>query len=274
MNLPAFFTTVRKSLFNCRMTVKQVEGCEKIIAFRDAEWPTMPDTELAYVLATVKWETGHSMQPVEEGYPLKGAALRAYQKRLRYSPFYGRGLVQITHATNYEKFGIKNDPAKALEWPTALNILFRGMIFGMFTGKKLGDYFGPSRAEWVAARAVVNGTDQAEKIADMAKKFLSALQAAETPAPKPLPEPLPPPPDLLPTPKPIPTPAPPPSISGPSAAFLLGFAAVLGWLVIVGLLLSIRAEIGRVKPDPVSPAKAVPADEATPKPVPPIRRPR
>lgn len=237
INRKVFFDTIRPDQFDGALSAGQVEGCERILAYREEVWPGMPDNELAYLLGTVKWETGHSMQPVEEGFPMTGARLRAFQKSLRYYPFYGRGLVQITHATNYEKFGIKAAPAKALEWPTALDICFRGMILGMFTGKRLSDYFAPDREDWLNARRIVNGTDQAERIADIARGFYAAIIAAraaptepETPA-----VPLPP---LPPTPLP-PTPLPP----GPPAALVLGVAAVLGWLVIVGLLLGIRAEI-------------------------------
>ena len=38
-------------------------------------------------------------------------------------------------------FGIADNPDAALDLATAVKIMFDGMISGMFTGKKLGDYF-------------------------------------------------------------------------------------------------------------------------------------
>ena len=178
MNRKKFFDNVRRDLFGGRLTPGQVEGINRIIDYRAAEWPKMIDEELAYVLATVKWETGHSMQPVEEGYPLTGAKLRAFQKRLRYYPWYGRGLVQITWESNYLKFGIAK-PEDALLWPVALRALFDGCIKGMFTGHKLADYITKRKQDYVGARRVVNGLDRAEKIADFAKLFLFSLRQAD-----------------------------------------------------------------------------------------------
>ena len=94
-----------------------------------------------------------------------------------YWPWIGRGLVQITWEKNYAKFGIK-DYQKALEWPVALDVAFRGMILGMFTGKKLSDYIGPGKCDYVAARRIINGTDRAKLVAGYARAFKDALQQA------------------------------------------------------------------------------------------------
>lgn len=167
MNRKVFFAAIRKSLFDGSLNKGQVEGIERILDYWQANWPAMSIEELAYVLATVKWETGHTFQPVRE----KGG------ESARYAPFYGRGLVQITWAANYAKFGIEATPDKALEWSTALAILFEGMIKGSFTGKKLADYISTERHDYVDARAIVNGSDQAIQIAIYADKFLAALKA-------------------------------------------------------------------------------------------------
>lgn len=175
MNRAVFFASLRKSFG--KLKKGQVEGIERILDYWQAEWPKMPIEELAYVLATVKWETGNTFQPIEEGEPkLKGAKLDAYQQTLWYWPWFGRGLVQITHKANYDKFNITI--TQALEWPTALRVLFEGMIKGMFTGKKLADYISVERQNYKGARAVVNGNDKDDEIASFAIKFLSALRAA------------------------------------------------------------------------------------------------
>jgi hypothetical protein len=178
MNKAYFFDRIRRAVFGGRLTHKQVDGMSRILAYRDEKWPKMPDAELAYLLATTVHETAFTMQPIRE----MGSA--AYFRTKRYAPkWIGRGLIQITWKYNYEKFGIANDPDSALKWPTALDIAFRGMIFGMFTGKKLSDYIKPNKVpDFVGARRIINGTDRANLIAGYARSFLDALtQSKETP---------------------------------------------------------------------------------------------
>ena len=173
MNMEYFFDRIRRSVFGGKMTQAQVSGINKILSYRDEKWPKMPDTELAYLLATVTHETGFKMQPIEEW----GSA--QYLKSKKYWPWIGRGLIQITWKTNYLMFGI-SDPADALKWPQSLDIAFRGMILGMFTGKKLSDYIQPGKTpDYVGARRIINGTDRAKLIAGYALSFQDALQQAK-----------------------------------------------------------------------------------------------
>ena len=46
---------------------------------------------------------------------------------------------------------------------------------GLFTGKKLADYFDKNEQDWINARRIVNGLDRAEKIAGYAKAFYAAI---------------------------------------------------------------------------------------------------
>ena len=66
-----------------------------------------------------------------------------YLRGKPYYPWVGMGLVQVTWEANGKKFGAQS-PADLLSWPVALRALFDGMLQGMFTGKKLPDYFNPS----------------------------------------------------------------------------------------------------------------------------------
>ena len=136
------------------------------------------DTQIAYVLATAKWETNHTYKPVKEAYWLSE---KWRKKNLRYYPFYGRGLVQITWKKNYEKFGklmgidLVNNPHYALKPDVAIFILVYGMIHGTFTGKKLNDYIKWYNTDFVGARRIVNGRDKATSIAKIATKILGDM---------------------------------------------------------------------------------------------------
>ena len=173
IDLKIYFETVRGSLFGGSMNQNQVSGQEKIIQYREEEYPHVTNDQLAYMLATTKWETAHTMQPIKEYGSL------GYLKSKPYYPWYGRGLVQLTWDYNYAKYGIKDSPDKALDWGVALNVLFDGMIKGIFTGKKLGDYITEDKCDYVSARRIINGTDKAKEIAAIAENFRDALNKSE-----------------------------------------------------------------------------------------------
>ncbi|HKJ73896.1 MAG TPA: glycoside hydrolase family 19 protein, partial [Alphaproteobacteria bacterium] len=98
--------------------------------------------------------------------------------------YYGRGYVQLTWKFNYVKACKKlgpdfvNQPDLVMQPDHAAAILYRGMEEGWFTGKSLKTYFGPNHTNWIDARRIINGTDRAKQIADYAKKFKAALDAA------------------------------------------------------------------------------------------------
>jgi len=151
------------------MTQAQVSGVNKILAYHDSNWSGMSYDQLAYVLATVTHETGFKMAPVTElGSP-------SYLKSKKYYPWIGRGLIQITWKTNYLKFNIK-DPDDALKWPVALDVAFRGMVNGMFTGKKLSDFINNKEVDFEGARQIINGMDRAKLIAHYAYGYQDALE--------------------------------------------------------------------------------------------------
>jgi hypothetical protein len=113
--------------------------------------------QLAYCLATFKWETAHTMRPIDE----HGGS--AYFNK-RYGPqtkvgkmlgntqdgdgarFHGRGYVQLTGRRNYAKakaltgVDLLNDPDQAKDPAVAYEIATQGMIDGWFTGRKLSQF--------------------------------------------------------------------------------------------------------------------------------------
>lgn len=153
---------------------------------------------LAYCLATFKWETAHTFEPIDE----RGGD--AYFNR-RYGPnteagqnvgnthegdgalFHGRGYVQLTGRANYAKakrltgVDLIATPDRAKEPELAYQIAIQGMIDGWFTGRKLSRYFKPDgTADYEQARAIINGTDQATRIADIGRRFSEILLEAST----------------------------------------------------------------------------------------------
>lgn len=136
--------------------------------------------QTAYALATTFWETNRTMKPVVEAYWLSEEWRK---KHLRYYPWHGRGFVQLTWKANYERasseLGVNliADPEKALDPDIATRVLVLGMIEGWFTGKKLGDYFTASKTDFVGARRIINGTDKAKAIAEIAMDYDNELKA-------------------------------------------------------------------------------------------------
>lgn len=139
--------------------------------------------QCAYVLATAYWETAHTMKPVEEAYWVPNAA-EWRKKNLRYYPWYGRGFVQLTWEPNYkhaeDELGVPltKKPELALDPGIACEIAVTGMREGWFTGKKLSDYITLQRSDFKGARRIINGTDKAQSIADLAKLYDADLKAA------------------------------------------------------------------------------------------------
>jgi len=134
---------------------------------------------IAYILATIYHETAHTFLPIEE-YG-KGKGLPYGKPRPNGKVFYGRGYVQITWEENYVKFArllkvdLLNKPELALVHNIAKQIAYIGMTKGMFTGKKLSDYFNGEKTDYVGARKIINGTDKAQLIAGYALKFHDLL---------------------------------------------------------------------------------------------------
>lgn len=178
INRESFFERTR-AFFGGSLSQSQVDGLTTILDHWESS--TYGDTRwLAYMLATTKWETANTMQAIAE---YGHGAGQPYGKP---DPdtgqcYYGRGLVQLTWRTNYEKFGARlgidlvNQPDLALDIRNAVNIMFDGMVNGLFTGVGLPRYFHDTAEDWINARRIINGTDHANEISAIGHAFMAAL---------------------------------------------------------------------------------------------------
>lgn len=209
MDRTDFYDIVRDKLFNGKLSQGQVDGMESILDFWESP-PVAPTGEfkvnwdirsvgwLAYMLATVYHETAFTMQPISEGGTVDYFTSR-YENRSDLgnnragdgASFRGRGYVQLTGRTNYEKMtpivrsfypdspDFTKDPEAVKDPKFASVIMFYGMFQGSFTGRALKHYIGDpderQTVDFYHAREVINRLDKASEIEAYAKKFDDAL---------------------------------------------------------------------------------------------------
>jgi hypothetical protein len=200
--LPPLFKSSYKKMFG-PFTSDTEAGFEKLCREieNDPEARNMPPAEIAYMIATVWWET-HIPRLKQRFLPCCEQGPREYFDK--YEPgtklgdrlgntakgdgylYRGRGYVQITGKDNYRRLSrmLSSDPEVLLgpgAWMAgealfAYQILARGMREGLFTGKKLADYKRPDGSyNFVGARAIINGKDKANEIAAHAEAVLGLL---------------------------------------------------------------------------------------------------
>lgn len=159
---------------------EQVDNINRILDRLDASEVITRLDWYAYILATIKHETAETYKPVTEYGGSK------YLMSKRYYPYIGRGYVQLTWDWNYDRFGklmgidLLNNPELANDPETAWKILELGMTRGLYTGKKLGDYFYNNTHNWYLARKIINGLDRFMLIGNHAKSFYNALEFNES----------------------------------------------------------------------------------------------
>jgi putative chitinase len=140
--------------------------------------------KLIYILATAWHEA--KLRPVKERRANKDRQPGLYELQSKYWPsgYYGRGYVQLTWESNYQKMGdfigadLVSTPDLALQPRYAAEIIVYGMMNGSFTGRKLGSYITLLSADYRNARRVVNATDQAGLIRDYALQLQAEFQKA------------------------------------------------------------------------------------------------
>lgn len=188
--MQAFFKAVRP-LFGGKLTQTQVDALNTLLSALYG----LPLAYQAYLLATVFHETARTMLPITEYGP------RSYFNKYEPSTkigkdlgntrtgdgylYRGRGYVQITGRANYAKAGAKlgfnliASPDLTLRETIAAKILVLGTTEGWFTGKRLKDYLDRPAPDYLGARRVINGTDDAALIAGNARQFEAALKTIQ-----------------------------------------------------------------------------------------------
>ncbi len=152
--------------------------------------------ELAYCLATFKWETAHTFRPIDE-FGSDARFNRLYAPGTKVGKtlgntqagdgarFHGRGFVQLTGRSNYTRaktltnVDLITNPDDAKLPDLAYQIAIQGMKDGWFTGRKLGQFFKSGLPpDYENARTIINGHDKASDIAAIARQFNEVLLAA------------------------------------------------------------------------------------------------
>ena len=184
-----FFGEVRVHLFHGALRAPQVDGMNAILDAWDKLFPGADPRWVAYSLGTTYRETATQMQPIDEFGHGRGHAYGIVDPAT-HQRYYGRGFVQLTWKTNYEKLtdrlrhagvltadeSLVTNPELAKRLDVASAVMIYGMVEGIFSGKKLATYFAGDHEDWTGARHIINGTDVAKLVASYALAFYHALE--------------------------------------------------------------------------------------------------
>lgn len=165
---------------------------------------------IAYALATIFIETAYTFEPIQEYgtynyFERRYGPQTAVGKRLgndaagEGAKYSGKGFVQLTGESNYEKletklrqqyadllkdfqnrtgkeFDLTDYADQAKEPDLAFAIMTVGMFEGVYTGKKFSDYINKQKTDYRNARRIINGLDRAAEIAAIARQFEKILK--------------------------------------------------------------------------------------------------
>lgn len=156
-------------------TITQV--VEEIVKYAMRVGVTRLD-QVAYILATCEGES--NFKPIRE---YRGKQLTRDQQMYWYTNYMGRGFIQVTWKSNYQKvqnrLGVPavSNPDILLTYPVAIATLVLGMRDGWYTGKRLNNY---ARGAYWNMRAIVNpGEIKYKRYHSRAIKFVNNAQKWE-----------------------------------------------------------------------------------------------
>lgn len=165
-----------------RRSENREHSAEAIVRVAKAQGLTRP--QIAYVLATAEHESDRfaTLEEYASGAAYEGRGDLGNTRPGDGRRFKGRGFVQLTGRNNYTAYakrsGVKilDLPVIPMNWPSLSTwILVDGMTRGAYTGKRLDQFVNDERQDFRNARRVVNGIDQAERIANLAEAWLEKI---------------------------------------------------------------------------------------------------
>jgi hypothetical protein len=180
-----YVVTHEKSNFSIPSKETVVDNLNLILQTSDKLENPLDVNQLAYILATVHWETHWGYWMVEDE-----VYARDYEGRTDLGntedgdgvKYRGRGFVQLTGRYNYQKFtdilgiDLVNNPELAAQPEIAAQIAVHGMINGGFTNVKLSDFDQNGHFDFKGARAIVtHPSDHPDEIAEMAVQYAEYL---------------------------------------------------------------------------------------------------
>lgn len=170
----------------------------KIFEFIERDEELTDIRQIAYILATIKYETGLSYRPLSESQVFRSEKtledMYGFREDLGNtepgdgSLYQGRGYVWSPGKKHYQRMnselglvGTDSDlvryPEKALDPLIAYRILVYQMREGLLTGKKLSDFITDEKTDYYQARSINGGSnDPAGQIAQDAEKIESILR--------------------------------------------------------------------------------------------------
>ncbi len=183
-NRAAFYEAIKVDPFGGVLESSQAAGVAVLLDCWDRK-PELQDPKwLAYMLATMAFETKLTMQPVEEANKGYGYAYGIPDADTGQS-YYGRGYIPLQWSWNYNSWGkniskdFLNNPDLVMQPEIAIVIMVEGMKHGLFTGIPLGERHGGDLDDVVRARQSVDGMmGHAKDVAAFYPGFLRAINVA------------------------------------------------------------------------------------------------
>lgn len=140
--------------------------------------------QIAYVLATAEHESDsfNTLEEYSSGDQYEGRADLDNTRPGDGPRFKGRGYVQLTGRVNYTSYAdisglqLTALPIILMNWPAlSVFVIVDGMLRGIYTKRRLGEFVNSEKQDFFNARQVINGHDRAEKIAGQAREWLQQL---------------------------------------------------------------------------------------------------